>query len=146
MFEHILIPVDGSAPSLHAADRGAAVAKAFGSKVTVISVIDPYPFTGVSGEIPYSQAEYLESARADAEKACKDACQRLSDAGVTAESRVIESHTTWRGVLDAAGSAKADLIVMGSHGRHGIERLVMGSVTQRVLQHANVPMLIVRGE
>jgi len=57
---------------------------------------------------------------------------------------VIDAQTVWRAILDVALSDKADLIVMGSHGRSGLDKLVMGSVTQRVLQHTHLPVLVVR--
>jgi nucleotide-binding universal stress UspA family protein len=57
---------------------------------------------------------------------------------------VVEAHATWRGVVQAAESMKADLIVMGSHGRSGLEKLVLGSVTQAVLSHTHLPLLVVR--
>ena len=59
--------------------------------------------------------------------------------------RVIEGHVVHEGILDAATSEAADLIIMGSHGRHGIEKLLLGSVTQRVLSHTTLPVLVVRG-
>ena len=65
-------------------------------------------------------------------------------AGVEADCEVTESNTSWRGVLDAAKTVGADLIVMGSHGRRGLEKLVIGSVAQRVVAHADVSVLVVR--
>ena len=56
----------------------------------------------------------------------------------------VEAHNVWRGILEAAQSGGADLIVMGSHGRSGIEKLVLGSVAQRVVQHTQLPVLLVR--
>lgn len=72
------------------------------------------------------------------------ASQRLQAAGVQAETRVTESHTAWRGIIDAIDACGADLVVMGSHGRRGLERLVLGSVTQSVLSHSKVSTLVVR--
>jgi nucleotide-binding universal stress UspA family protein len=60
------------------------------------------------------------------------------------ETSVIEAHAAWRGVVQAAESVQADLIVMGSHGRSGLEKLVLGSVTQAVLSHTRLPVLVVR--
>jgi nucleotide-binding universal stress UspA family protein len=65
-------------------------------------------------------------------------------AGVRAETLMVNAHSTWRGILDTASRVGADLIVMGSHGRHGLEKLVLGSVTQRVLSHAHMPVFVVR--
>ena len=71
MFKHILVPVDGSDTAQMAVDKATALAKAFGSQVTVIYVIDPYPFTGVGTDFAYGQAEYLSAATAEANAAIK---------------------------------------------------------------------------
>ena len=63
---------------------------------------------------------------------------------MTADTRVVESHAIWRGVMEAAENVGADLIVMGSHGRRGLEKLVLGSVTQSVLAHSRISTLVVR--
>ncbi len=144
MFKHILVPVDGSETAQKAAEKAAGLAKAFGSSVTVIYVIDPYPFTGLGSDFAYGQAEYLSAATAEAEQAIQAAKQTLQQAGVTPQTRVVEEHSTWRGILNAAQTTSADLIVMGSHGRHGLEKIVLGSVAQRVLSHAHLPVFVVR--
>lgn len=146
MFEKILVPVDGSPTSLRAIDKAAAIAKAFHGTVSVISIVDPYPLMGMNSEIPYDQESFRQAAKAEAEQATRVACEQLKAAGVDAKGEVVESHTVWRGVLEAAGKAHVDLVIMGSHGRHGLEKLVLGSVTQRVLQHASLPVMVVRGE
>lgn len=144
MFNHILVPVDGSTTSQLAVDKAIGLAKAFGSRVTTIFVIDPYPFTGVGTDFSYGQAEYLSAATAEANAAIKAAKEQFEAAGVSVETSVVESHATWRGVVQAAESVQADLIVMGSHGRSRLEKLVLGSVTQAVLSHTHLPMLVVR--
>ena len=145
MFKHILVPIDGSDTALAAIDKAAGLAKAFGAQVTAIFVIDPYPFTGVGADFAYGQDQYLNAAKAEAGAAIENAAARLKQAGVDAETKVVESHAVWRGVLEAADAVGADLIVMGSHGRSGIEKLLLGSVTQRVLQDAEMPVLVVKG-
>jgi nucleotide-binding universal stress UspA family protein len=144
MFKHILVPVDGSATALQAVDTAIGLAKAHGSRVTAIFVVDPYPFTGVGTDFAYGQAEYLSAATAEANTAIKAAKARFEAAGIAVESSVIESHSAWRGVVEVAESAGADLIVMGSHGRKGLEKLVLGSVTQAVLSHTKRSVLVVR--
>lgn len=144
MFKHILVPVDGSATAQLAVEKAIGLAKAFGSRVSAIFVIDPYPFTGVGTDFAYGQAEYLSAATAEANAAIKAAKDSFGAAGVSVETSVIEAHTSWRGVVQAADSLQVDLIVMGSHGRSGFEKLVLGSVTQAVLAHTSVPVLVVR--
>ena len=144
MFKHILVPVDGSSTAQLAVDKAIGLAKAFGSRVTAIFVIDPYPFTGVGTDFAYGQAEYLSAATAEATAAIKAARTAIEEAGVAVDASVIEAHTAWRGVVQSAESLQADLIVMGSHGRSGLEKLVLGSVTQAVLAHTKLPVLVVR--
>lgn len=85
MFKHILVPVDGSDTSEVAVDKATELARAFGSTVTVIYVIDPYPFTGVGTDFAYGQAEYLSAATAEANAAVHAAergvCQFGGDGG-----------------------------------------------------------------
>ncbi|MDR3452735.1 MAG: universal stress protein [Rhodoferax sp.] len=144
MFKHILVPVDGSPTSELAIDKAASLAKAFGSAVTAIYVIDPYPFTGVGTDYAYGQAQYLSAATAEANEAIKGAKQAFEAAGIAVKTALVEGHTVYKGILQTAESSGVDLIVLGSHGRRGIEKLVLGSVAQRVLSHAHVPVLVVR--
>lgn len=144
MFKHILVPVDGSSTAHLAVEKTIGLAKAFGSRVTSIFVIDPYPFTGVGTDFAYGQAEYLSAATAEANTAIKATKAAFEEAGLNVETSIIEAHAAWRGVVQAAESMQADLIVMGSHGRSGLEKLVLGSVTQAVLSHTRLPVLVVR--
>jgi len=144
MFKHILVPVDGSDTSQVAVSKATDLAKAFGSTVTVIYVIDPYPFAGVGTDFAYGQAEYLSAATAEANTSVKAAKESFASAGVAVDTSVIEAHTAWRGIVEAGASLQVDLIVMGSHGRSGLEKLVLGSVAQAVLSHTKLPVLVVR--
>lgn len=144
MFKHILVPVDGSPTAQKAVEKASGLAQAFGSAVTAIYVIDPYPFTGLGSDFAYGQSEYLSAASAEAKEATAAARKALEQAGVKVKTAVIEAHATWRGILEAAESMGADLIVMGSHGRRGLEKMVLGSVAQRVLSHSQLPVLVVR--
>ncbi len=144
MFKHILVPVDGSSTSQVAVVKAIELAKAFSSSVTVIYVIDPYPFTGVGTDFAYGQAEYLSAATAEANAAVHAAKEDFAAADVTVDTSVVEAHTAWRGIVEAGDSLKADLIVMGSHGRSGLEKLVLGSVAQAVLSHTKLPVLVMR--
>ena len=145
MFKHILVPVDGSETSLQAVSKAAELAKVFNSEVTAVYVLDPYPFTGVGADFAYGQAQYLSAATAEANKALEDVTERMKDTGVTVKTLVGEGHAIHEGIVRVGENVGADLIVMGSHGRRGLEKLVLGSVAQRVLQTAKVPVLVVRG-
>ena len=144
MFKQILLPVDGSPTSLLAVDKVLGLAQAFGSTVTLIYVIDPYAFSGVGADFAYGQAQYLGAATAEGNQALKGATELLSAAGITVNASIVEGHAVFRGILATATAVDADLIVMGSHGRRGLEKLVLGSVTAQVLAHAHLPILVVR--
>ncbi|ODU61395.1 MAG: universal stress protein UspA [Comamonadaceae bacterium SCN 68-20] len=144
MFKHILVPVDGSETSTKAVAKAVGLAKVFGSVVTVLYVIDPYPFTGVGADFAYGQAQYLSAATAEANQALDEAKKVFEDAGVQVNTLVGEGHAVHEGIGRVLSSVDADLIVMGSHGRRGLEKLMLGSVTQRVLGVVHVPVLVVR--
>jgi nucleotide-binding universal stress UspA family protein len=144
MFKNILVPVDGSPTSQQAVSRAVALAKAFDGTVTAVYVIDPYPFTGVGADFSYGQAQYLEAATAEAHDAIRSAREAVEAAGVKVDTRVVEAHAAWRGILETATELGSDIVVMGSHGRRGLEKLVLGSVAQRVLSHAHIPVMVVR--
>lgn len=144
MFKHLLVPIDGSPTSELAIEKAIGLAKAFDSKVTAIYVVDPYPFTGVGADFAYGQGQYMNAAKAAATEALAGARKAMEQAGVKITTATVESHSPWRGILEAAASGGADLIVIGSHGRSGIEKLVLGSVAQRVVSHTKLPVLLVR--
>lgn len=146
MFKHILVPVDGSATANLAVAKAAELAKTLGSKVTAVYVIDPYPFTGVGADFAYGQTQYLSAATAEANAVLDAVKTTMQAAGVAVEVALSEGHAVHQGVLDTLESTGADLVVMGSHGRRGLEKLMLGSVTQRVLGAVHVPVLVVRSE
>ncbi|WP_027016041.1 universal stress protein [Comamonas composti] len=144
MFKHILVPVDGSACSQLAVRKAAELAKAFGSAMTAVYVVDPYPFTGVGADFAYGQSQYLSAATAEANASLDEVKKIAEEAGVVATTAIGEGHAVHEGIVRALENAGADLVVMGSHGRRGLEKLMLGSVTQRVLGAVRVPVLVVR--
>ncbi|HEY2255262.1 MAG TPA: universal stress protein [Variovorax sp.] len=146
MFNHILVPIDGSETSMLAVSKASGLALAFGSRITLIHVVDNYPFIGVGADYALGQNEYLAAATSAANAALARGVAALAAEGLHSDQRVIDGHVVHEGIVDTAIAIGADLIVMGSHGRTGIEKLLLGSVTQRVLQDAKVPVLVVRGD
>jgi nucleotide-binding universal stress UspA family protein len=144
MFKNILVPVDGSESALRAMERAIGLARAFGSRVCAVVVIDPFPFAGVGAELGLGQDAYREAADREAKEALSAVKALAERSGFHVEIRQVEAPAVHRGILDAARDCEADLIVMGSHGRKGLERLVLGSVTQRVLGDSPVPVLVER--
>ncbi|NML84970.1 universal stress protein [Polaromonas sp.] len=144
MFEHILVPIDGSSTARQAIDKTLVIAEKFKSTVTLIYVIDPYAFTGVGTDFSYGQAEYLSAATAEAEGAISAATRIFEEHAIPVKGSVVEGPTVYRSILDTAEAINADLVIMGSHGRRGLEKLVLGSVTAQVLSHAHLSVLVVR--
>lgn len=152
LYKHLVVPIDGSPTSLAAVDAAVPLARAFGSTVTVIYVIE-----GPTSEPDSRLADYLSAARAygptpvedpeyaEAASALEEAAKRFAAESVTAETRTVVAEAPWRGILDTVESTNASLIVIGSHGRRGLRRLVLGSVTQNVMMHTETAMLVVRG-
>ena len=146
MFHHILVPIDGSETSMQAVSKASGLALAFGSRITLVHVVDNYPFIGVGADYMLGQNEYITAAIDSANAALARGVAALAAEGLHSDQRVIEGHVVHEGIVDTATIVGADLIVMGSHGRTGLEKLLLGSVTQRVLQDAKVPVLVVKSE
>ncbi len=144
MFNHILVPIDGSETSMLAISKASGLALAFGSRITMIHVIDNYPLIGAGADFALGQDEYLNAATESANMALARGVATLAAEGLHSDQRVIEGHVVHEAIVNTAKAVGADLIVMGSHGRHGLEKLLLGSVAQRVLQEARVPVLVVR--
>jgi nucleotide-binding universal stress UspA family protein len=146
MFKRILVPVDGSGASLRAVDKAVVLAQAFDGRIDLVNVIDAYPFVGIGADYAFGQTEYMTAASASANQALARAEAAVAAAGLQCQRKIIEGHVVHEGILEAAEAMGADLIVMGSHGRHGFQKLLLGSTTQRVLSHTELPVLVVRGE
>ena len=144
MFKNILVPLDGSSTSEAAIAKAIGMAQAFKSTVTLLSVIDIYAFAGLGIDVASGQTDYLSAATAEAKLAVHSALQLFEAEGVAATSSVMEGQVVYKSILAAAEASGADLIVMGSHGRKGLEKLVLGSVAAQVLSHTHLPVMIIR--
>lgn len=144
MFKRILVPVDGSSTSMAAVGKAIGMAKTFNAAVTLVCVIDPYPFSGVGTDFSYGQAEYLSAAMAQAHRSIHDAEVAFKAAGLATETVIVENRIAHEGILETAAQQGVDLIVMGSHGLRGLQRFLLGSVAQKVLSGSDVPVMVVR--
>ena len=143
MFKHILLPVDGSSTASLAVTKALSMAKAFGSKVTALYVLDPYPFASAGPDFAFGQAQYLSAVNTEAEQALKEVANAFAAEGVTVDTVTVDAYAVWKGIIDTSDEVGADVIVMGSHGRRGVEKLMLGSGAQRVVSHAHNSVLIV---
>ncbi|CAM2881404.1 universal stress protein [Acinetobacter celticus] len=144
-YKQILVPVDGSQISFSAVKKAAQIAKAFGGQLTLISLVAEDPFT--DADFYYSSAimkEYFVQAHENATKALAEALEFSKAEGVDAQTLVIKGQVSAEGIAETATELKADLIVMGSHGRKGFQKMLMGSFAQDVLRNTELPVLIVK--
>lgn len=144
MFKKILVPTDGSAQAAAAAKIGAQLAKTQGSQIIGVYVIDPFPYIGIGDASAVGLQAYLSEAKAAAGQALEMLGKVCAAEGVPFAGDTIERNVVHEGILETASAEGCDLIVMGSHGRRGFKSLILGSVAQKVLAHADLPVLIVK--
>lgn len=144
MFKKILVPTDGSAQAALAARTAAELAKSEGAGVVGVYVIDPFPYIGIGDASAIGLQAYLAEAKTAAGQALDMLERACKEHGVPFVGDTIERNVVHEGILETASAENCDLIVMGSHGRSGLEKLVLGSVAQAVLSHTRLPVLVVR--
>jgi nucleotide-binding universal stress UspA family protein len=149
MYANILLSTDGSDVARKGVKHGFALAKALNAKVTVITVTEPLPVDygsgHASGWIP-SQEEFDSFDAASKERANKVLDQARSMAeqiGISAEFLHVPNAHPATAIVETANSRGCDLIVMASHGRRGLRKLLLGSQTSEVLVNGSVPVLVV---
>lgn len=145
MFKHILLPTDGSRGSEKAIRRALALAKSTGAKVTGFHVIPKFHvFTYRTEMLEDTKEEYARDSRAHAEQYLAVIEKAAEQAGVSCETAYATSDHPYDAIIQAAQRRKCDLIAMASHGRRGVEGLLLGSETQKVLTHSKIPVLVYR--
>lgn len=140
MYEEILVPTDGSSPSLGALDEAAELAASQDATIHVVYVLDA-TMLGDVGDVTV-----LESLEETAENAVERAVARAEEAGVAAVEGTVERGTPHRTILQYIDDHDIDLVVMGTHGRTGLNRLLLGSVTEKLVRLSPVPVLTIRPE
>lgn len=144
MFQRILFATDGSAASDHAATLAVDLARAHGAKLTALYVVDPYPYLGIGEANPLGFQAYMSAAQQHAAEAHQKVLDLCAKAGVTCQPRLVEDVAASTGIVDSARELGCDLIVVGSHGRTGVKRLMLGSVAARVVAESTIPVLVAR--
>lgn len=148
MFKHIMLPIDGSKLSMKAVKEGIALAKSTGAKVTAIHVISHFYINVEMGlnlkELRAIEKENEEVLKKHAGKVLNQVGAAAKKAGVEFKGMVVVGDHPFQEIIDNAAKSKCDLVVMASHGRKGLEGLLLGSVTAKVLTHSTIPVLVVR--
>jgi nucleotide-binding universal stress UspA family protein len=147
MYQRILVATDGSTLSKKAVRSALGLARALGADLVALNVVPRYPMSYFEGNVSISLQEVgrIEKQWATEGQALVDAVQQAAQAeGIRAKAVVARSNLVAEAIMAAAKKHKCDLIVMASHGRKGLKRVLLGSETQHVLAHSNVPVLVLR--
>ncbi|KVG72025.1 universal stress protein UspA [Burkholderia ubonensis] len=145
MYSHILVALDGSETSSHALDAALTLASETGARLTPVYVIDF--LVPAYDALGYDPSILIDAFREEALRVTDDAARRMAARGVAGTPQIANVEPAGEDIADrillVAREAGADLIVMGTHGRRGFRRLVLGSVAERVLRAATRPVLMI---
>jgi nucleotide-binding universal stress UspA family protein len=145
MYKHILIATDGSEIAGKAMTHGIDLAKALGAKLSAVTVTEPYEAVVVVETMVLTlPADYKKQCVESAAKILSVVTSAAEAAGIECDALHQDNRWPYEGVIEAAEKVGADLIVIGSHGRRGIEGLLIGSQTTKLLTYSKIPALVVR--
>lgn len=147
MYKRILVATDGSSLSKKAVNSAISMAALCGAELVALKVVPRYPQSYFEGglALPVSEISRVERQWAADGQTIVDAVKKTAEGkGVTVKAITVKSDLVSDAVVSAAKKYKCDLIVMASHGRKGIKRLLLGSETQHVLTHSPVPVLVLK--
>ena len=141
MFKHILIPIDSRQLSQSAANAGLELAKKLGARITLVNVLQMPPVYP-----PQSEHETLEAIRAHAKELLEPWPKIAAKHGVNLKTKIVhdDTHSVATSIVKTADDLESDLILMGTQGREGLERWLVGSVAERVARQANQPVMLLR--
>lgn len=147
MYRRILVATDGSTLSKKAVRTSIGLAAAMEAELVALYVVPRYPVSYFEGGVSVSEADIARTEKqwSDRGQAVVDAVKDAAEAdGVKAKAVLARSDLVAESIMSAAKKHKCDLVVMASHGRRGIKRILLGSETQHVLTHSTVPVLVLR--
>jgi len=145
MFKHILLPSDGSPLSEAAMRKGIQFAKTINARVTGFCVAPALRHFGFDADIgPEFKKQAAAAVQAEVAKNLLAIEKAAKEAGVPCETAQERSDQPYEAIIVAAQEKECDLIIMASHGRRGVQGLLLGSETQKVLTHSKIPVLVYR--
>jgi nucleotide-binding universal stress UspA family protein len=147
MYKRIFLATDGSKLSEKAVQTALVLTKLFGAELVAAKVVPHYIQTYFEGSFAITDGDVksIESQwEATAQKTLDEVQAQAQTQGLHIHTRIIKSDDIAQGLIDLAAQLNSDLIVMASHGRKGIKRMLLGSETLSVLTHANLPVLVLR--
>ncbi|MCX8115342.1 MAG: universal stress protein [Burkholderiaceae bacterium] len=144
MFRKILVPTDGTELSAKAINGAVEVARQLGAQVVGVTVIEPYSYSSLSEYRPESFEDY----EARMEKVARQRLEKLESvakaANVPVETVIARSFSPYEAIIETAKERGCDAIFMASHGRRGLNAVLLGSETQKVLTHSTIPVMVYR--
>ena len=144
MYQCILVPTDGSDITQKAVQAGISMAKLTGAKLLTLAVKEPFPYSAISEMQPVPPQDFFDAQDRIASARVKAVVDTAAAAGLACSGHTVEALHPWEAIIDHAKSQDCDLIVMASHGRRGLNAILLGSETSRVLTHTTLPVLVVR--
>jgi nucleotide-binding universal stress UspA family protein len=150
MYKNILVPTDGLKLSDEAVKQAILLAKDTGAKLTFIHVMPSSRafvserYSVLPGLAAPLQKKYKEEFAAFSKKTLDGACAKAVAAGLKCLGVSVTGESTYKAIIKQAEQSKSDLIMMASHGRRGLDSVLIGSETQKVLTHSKIPVLVVR--
>ena len=144
MYKRILVPTDGSDITGKAVQTAIGLAKLCGGSLFAIAAKEPFPYSAISEMQPVPPQEFYDAQERIAAARVKAVAEAAAAAGVPCQGHTVEALHPWEAITDHAKAQDCDVIVMASHGRRGFTAMMLGSETQRVLVHTQLPVLVVR--
>jgi len=148
MYKKVLIATDGSDLADKALDQGLELAKTCGAEVIIMTVTDIWSALEMAHHVQAGEqnpvADYEAAATAAAEKVLNAANDKAAKAGVECTTVHVRDRHPAQGIIDTAKEKSCDLIIMSSHGRRGIEKILLGSVAAEVITHCEIPVLVAK--
>ena len=143
MFSHILVPTDGSDHAMHAAQMGIELARSLGARIYAFHVLAPLAAVAYfSDVIQHTEDSYVDRAITRAEQRLAEIAEMANKAGVPCHGGYAFDRRPYVAIIGAAKKEHCDLIVMSTHGYTTLDRMLLGSETNRVLGCCNIPVLV----
>ena len=143
-YQKILVAIDDSEISANVIQQAAQLAKALNSQITLVQVMTLDPYLADAYLRMGQSNELIERVRSYVQENLTKAQKQFEELGQTVATQVVEGFSVHEEIIKAAQNLEVDLIIMGSHGRTGFKKFILGSVAQKVLGESHIPILIVR--
>jgi len=144
MINKILVPTDGSELSVKAIRGAVELAQKIGAKIVGMTAIEPYSYSSMSEYRPESFEAFETRTETIAKERLRQVESIAKAAEVEVETSVSKSFSPYEAIIEAAAETGCDAIFMASHGRRGLNAVLLGSETQKVLTHTTIPVMVYR--